>query len=72
MRSVERALQAAGCRKINLQVRSANASAVGFYRALGYSVEERVSLGKVLGEVKPGGPATGSAARGRSSAGYGT
>jgi ribosomal protein S18 acetylase RimI-like enzyme len=37
-----------GCRKINLQVRTANPAVIGFYESLGFSVEERVSLGKRL------------------------
>jgi ribosomal protein S18 acetylase RimI-like enzyme len=46
MHEVERALSALGCPKINLQVRATNAAVVGFYRTLGYELEERVSLGK--------------------------
>ena len=34
--------------KLNLQVRATNESVIAFYRALGYEVEERVSLGKRL------------------------
>ena len=44
----ERRLRAEGCPKINLQVRGSNDSALEFYRALGYSVDEVVSLGKRL------------------------
>ncbi len=47
MAHAEAALAALGCPKINLQVVGANAEVVGFYRALGYSVEDRVSLGKI-------------------------
>lgn len=42
----ENALRALGCGKINLQVRSTNAAVVGFYEALGYEIEDRVSLGR--------------------------
>lgn len=42
----ERALMGLGCAKINLQVRETNAAVVGFYQALGYFVEARVSMGK--------------------------
>jgi ribosomal protein S18 acetylase RimI-like enzyme len=42
----ERRLATLGCRKINLQVRSTNEAVIGFYRRLGYEVEERVSMGK--------------------------
>jgi ribosomal protein S18 acetylase RimI-like enzyme len=40
-------LQARGCTKVNLQVREGN-PVVGFYEALGYEVEPRVSMGKSL------------------------
>jgi ribosomal protein S18 acetylase RimI-like enzyme len=46
---VEVALTALGCLKLNLQVRSANKAVVTFYESLGYSVEERISMGKPLG-----------------------
>jgi ribosomal protein S18 acetylase RimI-like enzyme len=42
----ERRLKALGCGKVNLQVRSTNEAVIGFYRRLGYDVEERVSMGK--------------------------
>lgn len=45
---VELRLRASGCPKINLQVRSDNADAVAFYRAIGYSQDEVISLGKRL------------------------
>lgn len=41
-------LRALGCPKVNLQVRAANSGAVAFYRALGFQVEDHVSLGKLL------------------------
>ena len=44
----ERLLQNAGCAKINLQVRTINSGVIGFYRALGYAVDEVVSMGKRL------------------------
>jgi ribosomal protein S18 acetylase RimI-like enzyme len=46
--AAEERLRAIGCPKLNLQVRADNAEVVAFYRALGYAVEERVSLGKRL------------------------
>jgi ribosomal protein S18 acetylase RimI-like enzyme len=52
MRRLEAELDAAGCPKLNLQVRGDNAGVVAFYRRIGYAVEERVSLGKQL----PGAP----------------
>jgi ribosomal protein S18 acetylase RimI-like enzyme len=42
----ERRLLSIGCVKINLQVVTANADVVGFYRRLGYEVEERISMSK--------------------------
>ncbi len=45
---VEEALADRGCPKINLQIRAGNDRAVAFYAALGYRVEERVSMGKRL------------------------
>ena len=48
MRHVERELAARSCEKINLQVVSTNAAVVEFYRRVGYAVEERISMGKVL------------------------
>jgi ribosomal protein S18 acetylase RimI-like enzyme len=44
----ENGLHRLGCPKVNLQVRSTNASVIAFYRALGYAVEERISMGKRL------------------------
>jgi ribosomal protein S18 acetylase RimI-like enzyme len=48
MHEVERLLLARGCPKVNLQVRTDNAEVIEFYRKLGYSVDERVSLGRRL------------------------
>jgi ribosomal protein S18 acetylase RimI-like enzyme len=48
MKHVERQLALRGCPKINLQVLSTNAATVAFYKKLGYAVEERVSMGKIL------------------------
>lgn len=44
----ERVLRAAGCPKINLQVRPENKETIAFYEAVGFSVEGAVSLGKRL------------------------
>jgi ribosomal protein S18 acetylase RimI-like enzyme len=46
--AIEARLRARGCPKLNLQVLSSNPAAVEFWRKLGYRVEERVSLGKLL------------------------
>lgn len=48
MAHVESLLREAGCPKINLQVRAENTEAVQFYRRLGYSVDEVISMGKRL------------------------
>ena len=48
MRRVEEALAERGCPKVNLQVLTSNSAAVVFYETLGYSVEERISMGKRL------------------------
>lgn len=44
----ERRLRAAGCPKLNLQVRTSNAGVIAFYRRLGFTVDDAVSLGKRL------------------------
>jgi len=48
MQAAEAGLLAQGCPKLNIQVRSANAAALAFYRKLGYAQDETVSLGKRL------------------------
>jgi ribosomal protein S18 acetylase RimI-like enzyme len=44
----EQALRDRGCLKINLQIVKSNESVAAFYESLGYSVEERISMGKCL------------------------
>ena len=44
----ERRLGALGCPKINLQVRHDNAAAIGFWEAMGYVVDDAVSMGRRL------------------------
>jgi ribosomal protein S18 acetylase RimI-like enzyme len=44
----EQALASRGCVKINLQILASNESVTAFYASLGYSVEQRVSMGKRL------------------------
>jgi ribosomal protein S18 acetylase RimI-like enzyme len=48
MAEVERRLEAVGCPKVNLQVRTGNEQALGFYRAIGYATDDVVSMGKRL------------------------
>lgn len=49
IKAAEARLEALGCVKINLQVRSSNSAVIAFYRQLGYDVEDRVSMGKRMG-----------------------
>jgi ribosomal protein S18 acetylase RimI-like enzyme len=53
MEEAEARLLAAGCPKINLQVRASNEEVIEFYRAIGYSVESVVSMGKRLVADEP-------------------
>ena len=46
--AAEEGLRLLGCPKVNLQVRAENQDVIDFYGSLGYSVEERVSMGKIL------------------------
>jgi ribosomal protein S18 acetylase RimI-like enzyme len=48
MDEAEARLRAAGCPKINLQVRPDNRAAIAFYERIGFAVEGAVSLGKRL------------------------
>jgi len=48
MRAAERLLECMGCPKLNIQVRAHNQEVVGFYRQLGYAVDDHISMGKLL------------------------
>jgi ribosomal protein S18 acetylase RimI-like enzyme len=48
MQRVEQLLLEAGCPKINLLVRATNCAVIEYYRHIGYSQDEVVSLGKRL------------------------
>jgi ribosomal protein S18 acetylase RimI-like enzyme len=48
MEEAERRLAECGCPKINLLVRKSNTEVIAFYQALGYAVDDVVSLGKRL------------------------
>jgi ribosomal protein S18 acetylase RimI-like enzyme len=50
MRHMETLLAQRNCPKINLQLLATNAATVEFYNQLGYRVEERISMGKVIGQ----------------------
>ncbi|BBO68816.1 GNAT family acetyltransferase [Desulfosarcina alkanivorans] len=54
MQAAEARLGAAGCPKINLQVRVSNRRAMAFYRSIGFTVDEVVSMGKRLEPDHPG------------------
>ena len=48
MAAAEKRLLSLGCPKINLQVRTSNAAAIGFYQSIGFAQDEVVSYGKRL------------------------
>jgi ribosomal protein S18 acetylase RimI-like enzyme len=50
LRAAEERLAAAGCPKVNLQVRARNAEVVAFYEAAGYRVEDNISMARHLGD----------------------
>ena len=50
VRHAEKALTDRGCVKINLQIADGNESVTGFYESLGFMVEKRVSMGKLISE----------------------
>ena len=52
MAEVEERLGKMGCPKLNLQVRASNEDVIAFYKKLGYNVEDRVSMAKLLGESR--------------------
>ncbi len=53
VREAEARLRALGCTKINLQIRAANHAVASFYRGLGYAVEDRISMGKLVAAGDP-------------------
>ncbi|MDE0223473.1 MAG: GNAT family acetyltransferase [Spirochaetaceae bacterium] len=48
MSEAEARLREMGCPKVNLQIRRSNADVVSFYRSIGYSEDDVVSMGKRL------------------------
>ncbi len=50
VRHAEGALAQRGCMKINLQIRGGNEAVTAFYESLGYVIEPRVSMGKLLAQ----------------------
>lgn len=49
----EQALVSLGCLKINLQLLQSNAAVAAFYASMGYVVEPRVNMGKLVHENIP-------------------
>jgi ribosomal protein S18 acetylase RimI-like enzyme len=48
VQTAEAAFRRLGCAKINLQVRSTNAPVIAFYKGLSFSVEDHISMGRLL------------------------
>ena len=48
MKKAEGLLAQMSCSKINIQIREDNSDLQAFYEKLGYTVEERISMGKKL------------------------
>lgn len=42
------ALKSQGCIKVNLQIRSSNSEVASFYQALGFNIEDRLSMGTFI------------------------
>ena len=53
VRHAEHALLSIGCMKVNLQLLATNEATAAFYKSMGYAVEPRISMGKVLHENVP-------------------
>jgi ribosomal protein S18 acetylase RimI-like enzyme len=53
MDEAEKRLLALGCPKINLQVRSTNQQVIDFYKKLGFSIDDVISMGKRLKKDTP-------------------
>ncbi len=53
VRHAEQALAQRGCMKVNLQLLATNEATAAFYKTLGYKVEPRISMGKVLSQNVP-------------------
>ncbi|MBW4331314.1 GNAT family acetyltransferase [Stakelama sp. CBK3Z-3] len=48
VRAAEARLLELGCAKVNLQILGENAPVARFYHQLGYEIEERISMGRLL------------------------
>jgi ribosomal protein S18 acetylase RimI-like enzyme len=51
--AAEERLRKTGCPKINLQIRTSNLGAIEFYRHIGYTTDDVVSMGKRLVQDDP-------------------
>jgi ribosomal protein S18 acetylase RimI-like enzyme len=63
MLEAERLLHAAGCPKINLQIRTTNHAVIAYYRALGFTPDDVLSMGKRLQHDDPQPTAPNGATR---------
>jgi ribosomal protein S18 acetylase RimI-like enzyme len=63
MREAERLLVERGCPKLNLLVRSSNTGVIEFYRKLGYTRDDVISLGRRLIHDQPPHPHGGANGR---------
>ncbi len=48
MERAEEILRELGCPKVNLQIRTSNVGVIDYYKALGYTVDDAISMGKRL------------------------
>ena len=48
MEAAENHLRAAGCPKVNLQIRTSNVDAMAFYESIGYTLDDVISMGRRL------------------------
>ena len=53
MQEAEKMLREAGCPKINLQIRTSNTDVIEFYKAIGFKMDDVVSMGKRFEQDKP-------------------
>jgi ribosomal protein S18 acetylase RimI-like enzyme len=53
MQEAEKILEDAGCPKINIQIRSSNTGVIEFYKTIGFTRDEVISMGKRLVEDNP-------------------
>ncbi len=56
MQEAEKILRGAGCPKINIQIRSSNTGVIEFYKTIGFTRDEVISMGKRLVQDNPSEP----------------